>query len=229
MIRFLPSNRVGRLRLLALLFAFVFLAYFNRTQCSFLISRAPVVFHYFCYSPQEGDVVFQSLPHGDLVDAIEGITHSPYSHCGVVLRNDQNQWVIIESIFNVHETPLFLWMLRGRNGDFTAYRLDSKYSSLIPEFKRDLLSYMGRPYDFDYDMTNGHAVYCSDLVYLAFDKATGEKMGTLEKLGDLDWKPYEHFIQSEQEGRLPLDRVMITPASLAHAPQLHEIYRTGLY
>jgi hypothetical protein len=67
------------------------------------------------------------------------------------------------------------------------------------------------------------------LVYLAFDKASGEKMGTLEKLGDLDWKPYEHFIQSEQGGRLPLDRVMITPASLAHAPQLHEVYRTGFY
>lgn len=229
MIRFLPSNRIGRLRLVALLFVFALLAFLNRAQCSFLITRVPVVYYYFRYSPQEGDVVFQSLPHGDLVDAIEGITHSPYSHCGVVLLNDKNQWVVIESIFDVHETPLFLWMFRGRGGDFAAYRLDSKYSPLIPEFKKDLLSYMGRPYDFDYDMTNGLAVYCSDLVYLTFDKASGEKMGKLEKLGDLDWKPYEHFIQSEQGGKLPLDRVMITPASLARAPELHEVYRAAFY
>jgi len=226
---FLPVTRSGQLRLLALIFVFALLGYFNRAQCSFLISRAPALVYYFRYSPQEGDVVFQSLPHGDLVDAIEGITHSPYSHCGVVLRNDKNQWVVIESIFSVHETPLLLWEFRGRGADFTAYRLDPKYSPLIPDFKKQLLSYLGRPYDFDYDMTNDQAVYCSDLVYLTFDKTSGEKMGKLEKLGDLDWKPFEPFIKSEQQGALPLNRIMITPASLARAPQLHEVYRTGFY
>ena len=206
---------------------FVILTWFNRDKCIFLLNRIPVLYNYLRYSPQEGDIVFQSLPRGDLVDAIEGITHSPYSHCGVILRNDKNQWVVVESIFSVHETPLFAWEFRGRGGGFTAYRLDPKYDSLIPEFKKDLLSYLGRPYDFNYDMTNGNAVYCSDLVYLAFDKASGEKMGTLEKLRDLDWKPYEEFIKTEQGGGLPLDRVMITPASLARAPQLHEVYHSN--
>jgi len=222
--RFLPKSRAARIRLFALLLIFVLLGYFNREQCAFILSRAPVLYHYLRYSPQEGDVVFQSLPHGELVDAIEGITHSPYSHCGVVLRNDKHEWVVIESIFNVHETPLFLWIFRGRGGEFSAYRLDPKYSGSIPDFKKALLAYSGRPYDFDYDMTNDRFLYCSDLVYLAFDKASGEKMGQLEKLGDLDWKPFETFIKSEQQGALPLNRIMITPASLAHAPQLHEVY-----
>ena len=87
-----------------------------------------------------------------------------------------------------------------------------------------MLSYLGRPYDFDYDMTNDNAIYCSDLAYLAFYNASGEKMGKLEKLRDLDWKPYENFIKTEQGGGLPLDRVMITPAALARAPQLYEVY-----
>jgi Permuted papain-like amidase enzyme, YaeF/YiiX, C92 family len=229
MIRVLPSNRSEGLRLSAMLLVFTILAFFFWAQFTFLITRIPVLYYYCRYSPQEGDVIFQSLPHGDLVDAIEGITHSPFSHCGVVLRNEKNQWVVFESIYNVHETPLFLWELRGRGGNFAAYRLDSKYSSLVPIFKKDLLSYAGRPYDFDYDMTKDQVVYCSDLVYLAFDKATGEKMGTLEKLRDLDWKPFQNFIETEQEGKLPLDRVMITPASLAQAPQLHEVYRSGFY
>jgi hypothetical protein len=230
MIQLLPSNRAQRLRLIVLLFVCALLAYFNRAQCAFMINRFTVLYYYLRYSPQEGDVVFQSLPHDrDLVDAIEGITRSPYSHCGVVVRNDKNQWVVIESIVNVHETPLFLWMLRGRGADFTAYRLDSKYLPLIPQFKKNLLSYLGCPYDHDYNMKDDRAVYCSDLVYLAFYKASGEPMGKLEKLGDLDWKPYEHFIQSEQGGALPLDRVMITPASLARAPELHQVYHTGIY
>jgi hypothetical protein len=226
----MPSGPAGRMRLAVLLLICVSLAWVYQAQCIFLFTRLPLVYYYLCYSPREGDVVFQSLPHdGKLVDAIEGITHSPYSHCGVVLRNDKNQWVVIESIFDVHETPLFLWMLRGRGGDFAAYRLDPKYSPLLPEFRKDLLSYRGRSYDYNYDMTDDREVYCSDLVYLAFQKASGEKMGTLEKLGDLDWKPYEHFIRSEQGGELPLDRVMITPASLARAPQLHEVYRALFY
>ena len=220
---FLSSHRAGRFRLLALLLVFAALAYFNREQCYFLLTRAPALYYYARYSPQEGDVVFQSLPHGDLGDAIEGSTHSPYSHCGVVLRNEQGKWVVIESIGNVHETPLFPWILRGRGGRVAAYRLDPKYAARIPEFKKDLLAYAGYPYDFDYDMSQHQAVYCSGLVYLAFDQASGEKMGKVERLGDLDWKGYQSFIRAEANGKLPLDRLMITPAALAQAPQLHRI------
>jgi len=216
--RIWPSNRVDYLKLGLLFCVFLAVAYFAHVQD---------YYYYHSYSPKEGDVIFQSLPHNDLVDAIEGITHSPYSHCGVVLRDKNERWVVIEAIGPVIETPLLGWIKRGRGGDFTVYRLDPKYEPLVPEFKNQLLSYMGHPYDFDYDMTNGNAVYCSDLVYLAFDKAVGEKMGTLEKLRDLDWKPYEDFIKTEQGGGLPLDRVMITPASLARAPQLKEVYHSG--
>jgi len=217
--KILPTTPILRWRLLSLVFVFVLLAFFFRGQL-------PLLYVYASYSPQEGDIVFQSLPHNDLVDAIEGITHSPWSHCGVVLRNDRGQWVVIESIQNVHEVSLFSWILRCRDGNFAAYRLDPKYSSLLPVFKKKLLTYSGQPYDFDYDMNKGHGVYCSSLVYLAFVQASGEKLGTLKKLGDLDWQPYEAFIKSEQGGALPLDRMMITPASLARAPQLHEVYPT---
>jgi len=224
--KILPTKPASRWRLFALVFTFALLAYFTRAQSVFLITRLPLLYAYASYSPQEGDVVFQSLPHNDLVDAIEGITHSPWSHCGVVLRNDRDQWVVIESIQNVHAVSLLSWMLRCRDGNFAVYRLDPKFSPLLPAFKAKLLAYAGQPYDFDYDMSKGQGVYCSSLVYLAFAQASGEKLGTLEKLGDLDWKPYEAFIKSEQGGALPLDRTMITPASLAHASQLHEVYPT---
>lgn len=34
------------------------------------------------YAVQEGDILFQPLPHGPLVDAIEGVSLSIFSHCG---------------------------------------------------------------------------------------------------------------------------------------------------
>jgi hypothetical protein len=220
-----PANRWGQVRLALLLLVFAVLAFVYRDQSWFLLSRGPALWNYACYSPREGDVVFQSLPHGDLVDAIEGVTHSPLSHCGVVLRDDTGKWVVIESIGNVHETPLFQWIFRGRGGRFEAYRLDDKDAASVPAFKKALLGYSGFSYDFDYDMSHStNCVYCSDLVFLAFKQASSESMGTLQRLGDLDWKGHRDFIRTEANGKLPLDRVMITPASLAQASQLHRVY-----
>ena len=50
------------------------------------------------YRPQAGDVLFQALPRGvDLVEAIEGVTRSNYSHCGVVLKGTDGGWKVFES------------------------------------------------------------------------------------------------------------------------------------
>ena len=215
---------MSRFRLVALVLIFILLVAIHRREVAFLIDRSPVLYRYLAYSPKEGDVLFQSLPHGAEVDAIEGMTHSPYSHCGVVLRDSKRHWMVIEALYNVHETPLILWMLRGREGRFTAYRLRKKYDALIPKFKEALLGYQGRLYDFDYNMSDDRELYCSDLVYLSFLKASGEKMGSLQRLGDLEWKPYEGFIRAQQGGKLPLSRWMITPAFLAQASQFHQVY-----
>jgi hypothetical protein len=214
----LPSTTAGKLRFSVLLVALICTAYFSKIQ---------VLYYYLSYSPQEGDIIFQSLPHGELVDAIEGVTHSPFSHCGVVIR-DGNKWVVIESISNVHTTPLLRWMQRGRGAGFAVYRLDCKYQNKISDFKRNLKSYLGLPYNYEFTMSDKE-MYCSGLVYKAFLKTTGEQMGSLQKLGDLDWKPFEDFIKSDQGNELPLDRVMITPDSLSHAKQVHEILKEGIY
>ena len=214
--KFFPSTLAARIRLGVFVCILAAVSYTFKAQV--FASRAG-------YSPREGDIIFQSLPHEELVDAIEGVTHSPYSHCGVVLLRE-NRWVVVEAIFDVHETPLLQWMQRGRKAGVAIYRLEPKYTAAIPEFKKRLISFEGLPYDYDYAMSDD-AIYCSELAYKAFQKATGEEMGRLEKLGDLDWKPFERFIQSVQ-GKLPLDRLMITPASLSRAKQIHEVYRVGI-
>lgn len=55
------------------------------------------------HHPQIGDLVFQFVPCGDLVDAIEGASQSPYSHVGLVVQKNNTRYAR-EVCENVHDT-----------------------------------------------------------------------------------------------------------------------------
>ena len=175
------------------------------------------------YRPEIGDVLFQPLPLlSDLVAAIEGITQSPYSHCGVVVQKNE-EWHVIEAAARVTTTPLEEWIDRGRHNQFAAFRLKPDYEQQIPQFIEALYAYQGRPYDIQYDLDD-EAIYCSELIYKGFRDATGENLGQLVRLGDLDWKPYKDIITRYGGDPPPLDRIMITPKHLSEAEQLVKIF-----
>jgi hypothetical protein len=174
------------------------------------------------YTPQEGDIVFQSLPHNAIIDTIEGSTGSPFSHCGI-LHQVGTEWKVIEAIGPVKETSVTAWEMQGRDGRFTVYRLKSKYRDKIPAFIKAAQGYEGLPYDIHYDMDD-KAIYCSELIYKAFRKATGEELGRLQKLSELKWEPYVAVIKQLEGGVVPLDRLLITPRSMSEATQLEKVF-----
>ncbi len=178
------------------------------------------------YEPRAGDFLFQSLPHDPLVDAIEGSSGSPFSHCGIVKRLG-GQWVVIEAIGPVKETTLQWWIAQGRDRAFVAFRLRPPLAEKIPAIITAAEKYMGRPYDIHYDMDDAK-IYCSELLYKAVRDATGRKLGKIRKLGELNWRPYEQVIRHIENGRLPLDREMITPRDFSEAPELQQIFRSRM-
>lgn len=180
---------------------------------------------YLRYEPKEGDVVFQSLPHHALIDAIEGATHSPYSHCGIVGKEDGG-WYVYEAFRGVERTSLRTWCGRGRDGAFAVFRLREEYQPKVPEILRHVREYLGRPYDLHYRMDD-EKIYCSELVYKAFLKATGKPLGKTVRFGELDWKPYRKTVESIEQGPAPVDREMITPRHLSEADALQLVYRYG--
>jgi len=183
--------------------------------------------YYSGYSPEEGDIIFQSLPDAvDLVRTIEGVTESNYSHCGVVIRNN-DEWLVNEALVTVHSTPIMNWIKRGRGNHFSVFRLKTKFRKNIPNFLEALKKYQGKPYDAKYELDDWK-IYCSELVYKAYRDATSEELGELVELGSLNWKPYEETIRKYEEGPPPLDRRMITPVNLSKAPQLTKIYSVGM-
>lgn len=178
------------------------------------------------YTPQEGDIVFQSLPHNPVIDAIEGCTKSPYSHCGIVVRNKRGWWVL-EAIGPVQEGPLTRWIAQGRDRQFAVYRLKAEHQPQVSAMIEAARKFLGRPYDIQYELDDAK-IYCSELIYKAWLATTGEKMGETVKLGDLNWKPHEPVIRTITNG-LPLERVMITPRDLATAKQLEPVLPLGTY
>ncbi|MFD0892274.1 hypothetical protein KBB96_12665 [Luteolibacter ambystomatis] len=178
------------------------------------------------YEPQEGDIVFQSLPNGwgmDLVDAIEGSTHSPYSHCGMVFQTS-GAWMVIEAIGPVQHTPLAEWIARGRKKKVWAYRLAEDQKKFIPTALAAMNKDLGKPYDPRYRFDDD-AIYCSELIWRGWKAATGHGLGKTVKLGELDWQPYRKLIERiEGTTTIPVDREMITPRDLAAARELTQVY-----
>lgn len=214
---FIPSTKWEKVRLGAML-----LILFGLFTWSYLIP----FYWYTSYSPQQGDILFQPLPRANLVIAIEGCTHSPYSHCGVVRRKEE-QWVVAEAVGPVKNTSLFSWIKRGRGAKFAVYRLRKTERRHIPAFIQSIEKYYGRPYDIRYRMDD-ECIYCSELVYKAWHDATGKDLGKVVTLGELDWKPYEKIIREIEGGPPPLKRVMITPAHLSRAPELKKVFSNGI-
>lgn len=174
------------------------------------------------YTPREGDVIFQSFPHSPLTDAIETATDSPFSHCGLVVR-EKKGFAVLEAIGPVTPTPLAQWIARGRDGGFAVYRLKPEHAGKIAPLVAAARRYQGRPYDIRYRFDD-ERIYCSELIYKAYRDATGgEELGEVRRLGDLKWQPVEDFIRKIEGGGLPLEREMITPRDLSEAVQLEPV------
>jgi hypothetical protein len=177
------------------------------------------------YQPAVGDVVFQSLPRSPLVDTIEGCSESRFSHCGIVTRSG-SEFVVLEAFEKVGFTPLAKWIDRGRNGAFSVFRWQNGAAQHVPDVIDAARDFLGRPYDIHYSMDD-EAIYCSELIFKAFHKVTGENLGVLVTLGDLNWRPFEATIRQIEGGPPPLEREMITPVALSEATHLTEVLAYG--
>ncbi len=163
---------------------------------------------------QHGDLVFQSLPQSDLIDAIETATHSPLSHCGIAVVAD-GATSVIEAIGPVRTVAWETWRSQGREGRVLVARLADR--SRIDAMIATARSYEGRPYDVHYDLDEA-AIYCSELLYKAYRTAYGSELAAPVPLGELDWKPIEPVIRLIENGGLPLARRIVTPVSLVRTP-----------
>ena len=172
---------------------------------------------------RDGDIVLQHIkvPLGEV---IKSATESPYSHCGLVVHRKGKPFVL-EAIGPVRYISLRRWLAQGHRGRVTVVRVTDLEPGQAAKAIQVAEGFLGKPYDIQYQVDDAR-IYCSELVYKAFERGCGIAVGELDRLGDLKWGPHEAFIRNITGGELPLNRRMITPVALVKSPRTVVVHST---
>jgi len=172
---------------------------------------------------RDGDIIFHTSRSSQSV-AIQRASGSPYSHMGVVFFRGGHPFVL-EAVSTVRYTPIEQWIDRGAGRHFVVKRLDNAATVLTPaavaRLKRAGEAFLGRPYDLTFEWSDDR-IYCSELVWKAYDRALGVHVGKLQKLRDFNLA--DRVVRAKMRQRygdhIPLEEPVISPASMFDSPAL---------
>ncbi len=170
---------------------------------------------------KNGDILLQHLP-GRLSSVIADVTGSRYSHCGMIVIKYSKTFVL-EAIGPVKHTPVEKWINAGFNGYYAHYRPKHLSGDQFTKALKEAKTHVGKPYDIQYELDD-KKIYSSELIYKVFLEGCNVEIGQKKTLGSLNWRPHETFFRNIADGELPLNRLIVTPESLTHSPNLELIF-----
>ena len=163
----------------------------------------------------EGDIIFQETS-GQMSEAIKMATHSKFSHCGLILKKE-NQWMVFEAMNPVEYTPIAKWM--ERNNHCVVRRLKDADAKITPNvvsaFVNEAKKMEGKPYDSFFNWGDDK-IYCSELVYKIYKNSLGIELGSLQKLKEFDLTSPEVKAQLKETygEKIPLEEPVVSPVSI---------------
>jgi uncharacterized protein YycO len=166
---------------------------------------------------RNGDLIFQTSLSGQSI-AIQVATHSKYSHCGLIYK-DGNDIFVFEAVQPVKRTPLDKWIARGENGKFVIKRLKNAEQVLTPatlqKMKRVGEEFTGKNYDLTFEWSD-NKMYCSELIWKVYQRATGLEIGKLQKLSDFDLtnEVVKKKMTERYGDKIPMNEIVISPSSI---------------
>ena len=172
---------------------------------------------------RDGDIIFHTSRSSQSL-AIQRATGSQYSHMGLVFHRGGKPFVF-EAIATVRFTPLDRWIARGTGRHFVVKRLRNADTVLTPAALEKLRvvahQFEARPYDLTFGWSDDR-IYCSELVWKAYDRALGIQVGTLQRVRDFNLSdPAVRAKMRERYGpNIPLDEPVISPVSMFASPIL---------
>jgi hypothetical protein len=172
---------------------------------------------------RSGDLVFQTSRTAQST-AIQQATGSAWTHVGVVEVASDGIFVI-EAVGPVSRTSWQRWRARGVGKRVLVKRAVSVPPEGLTRVVAEARQQLGKPYDPLFDWGDD-AFYCSELVHKAFARGAGVTLGRFERLGDLRLAGLESELQQRYRGRVPLERLVVTPASIAAEPKLAVIFES---
>ena len=166
---------------------------------------------------RDGDLIFQTSLSSQS-KAIQLATKSKYSHCGIIYE-ENGRFYVFEAIQPVKSTPLDKWIARGKDGHYVVKRLKDAGKILTPEalakMKREGEKFRGKDYDLAFEWSD-ERIYCSELIWKIYQRATGVEIGKLEKLRDFDLtsEVVRKKMKERYGDKIPMDELVISPAAI---------------
>ncbi|WP_297332213.1 YiiX family permuted papain-like enzyme [Flavobacterium sp.] len=176
---------------------------------------------------QEGDIIFQTS-ESEQSKAIQLATNSPYSHCGIIFKQDTSYYVY-EAIQPVTKTLLKEWIKRGKDNHYVIKRLINADNVLTDEallrMRETGKAMSGKDYDLYFEWNNDK-IYCSELVWKIYKEGTGLEIGKTQQLKDFSLS--NSIVQQKLKERfgenIPLNEKVISPAAIFNSSLLYTVY-----
>ncbi len=173
---------------------------------------------------QDGDIIFHRSQSRQ-AKAIAAATKSDYTHMGIIFFSNDKPFVF-EAIQPVSRTPLDEWIKRGVGEHYVIKRLKDSNDVDFFRVKNEVQQFMGRDYDWLFEWSD-RKVYCSELVWKAYDRGADIRIGSLKNLKDFDLtSPLVRKIMQERYGKkIPLEMDVIAPSDMFNSDKLITIQR----
>ncbi|MBC7773830.1 MAG: YiiX family permuted papain-like enzyme [Phycisphaerae bacterium] len=166
---------------------------------------------------KNGDLIFQTSLSSQS-RAIQLATKSKYSHCGIIYK-EGNKFYVFEAVQTVKRTPLKQWVARGQGGKYVVKRLKNAGQVLTPaalqKMKQVGDGFKGKNYDLTFGWSDDK-IYCSELIWKVYQRATGIEIGKLEKLSsfDLSDEAVKKKMKERYGDNIPMNETVISPAAI---------------
>lgn len=166
---------------------------------------------------KNGDLIFQTSLSGQS-RAIQLATKSKYSHCGIIYKDDK-EFYVFEAVQPVKRTPLEKWIARGKDEKYVIKRLKNAEQVLTPatltKMKQVGEKFNGKNYDLTFEWSDDK-IYCSELIWKIYQRATGIEIGKLDKLSNFDLtnEAVKQKMKERYGDKIPTNEIVISPASI---------------
>ncbi len=187
--------------------------------------------HPFAASMQEGDIIFQQSQSGQS-EALREITGSVWTHVGVIVRH-QGQFYVAEASRRVELTRLHDFIERGVGRRYVIKRVRPDLLAMNgaqrARLRSTLRSFDGKGYDVWFQWSDD-VIYCSELVWKAFDRAFGLELSRPERFRDfpLNGPEAARLIRERYSntGReFNLNELVVSPVALLRSELLVDVER----
>ena len=94
--------------------------------------------------------------------------------------------VVLEGVHPVSTRSIDRWIRSGIGGEVVVKRLEPELpDEVMDAVQAEGRAFLGKPYDGVFGWSDD-AIYCSELVYKAYDRGAGVQLGVLEPVASFD-------------------------------------------